>query len=108
MRVTIIPSDEFVMVDGVGYTGLDLSFIPTGIHAIQWYGSEGEVEYADERGRAVKNEPITDLQAYSGAVAAWEVAHAARLLFLSEGDAGGVLLSEGDAGDTKASEGASI
>ena len=33
MRVTIIPSDGFVSVDGEGYDGIDLSFWTSAIRA---------------------------------------------------------------------------
>ena len=37
MRLSIIPSDKAVYVDGASQLGLDLPFIPTNIHALQWY-----------------------------------------------------------------------
>ena len=74
MRVTIIPADGFVSVDGEGYGGLDLSFMASDVHAVQWYDTEGEVEYQDARGRATRNEDITDLTPYQPALDAWQVA----------------------------------
>jgi hypothetical protein len=73
MRVTIIPSDGFVAVDGDGYSALDLSFMDTNIHALQWYGSDGEIERKDERGRIVSNEKITDISPYQPALDSWQV-----------------------------------
>lgn len=44
-RVTIIPSDSFISVDGAG---LAFPFAaPVGIHAIQWHNGSGHVEYTD-------------------------------------------------------------
>lgn len=77
MRMTIIPSDGFVSVDGEGYGGLDLSALPAGIGAVQWYGSEGEVERVNDKGLVVTNEPITDIGPYEPAVAAWQARKAA-------------------------------
>jgi hypothetical protein len=74
MRVTIIPEDGFVSIDGKGHSDLDLSFLPASVHAVQWYGEDGEVEHVDERGRAVQNEEITDLTPYQGAIDAWQQA----------------------------------
>jgi hypothetical protein len=74
MRVTIIPSDGFVSVDDEGYEGLDLSFMTPDVHAVQWYDTEGEVEYQDARGRSVRNEDITDLTPYQPALDAWQAA----------------------------------
>lgn len=74
MRVTIIPEDGFVSVDGEGYSELDLSFMDADIHALQWYDTDGEIERQDNRGRIVANEPITDLTPYQPALDAWQAA----------------------------------
>lgn len=80
MRVTIIPEDGFVSVDGEGYSDLDLSFMAPDVHAVQWYDTEGEVEYQDARGRATHNEEITDLTLYQPALDAWQAAKDAAAL----------------------------
>ena len=64
MRVTVIPEDGFVSVDGEGYSDLDLSFTPYEVHALQWYDTDGEIEYQDARGRATHNEAITSLEQF--------------------------------------------
>jgi hypothetical protein len=74
MRLTIITVDGFVSVNGEGYHGIDLSFMPADIHAVQWYATEGEVEYRGPRGRAIRNELITDITAFEPALAAWREA----------------------------------
>jgi hypothetical protein len=61
MRVTIITEDGFVSIDNEGYGELDLSFIPYAVHALQWYDTDGEIEYQDDRGRATENKVITSL-----------------------------------------------
>jgi hypothetical protein len=71
MRVTIIPSDGFVSIDGEGFSGLDLSFMATDIHAVQWYGTDGELERKDNRGKIVANEIFTDISPYQAAIDAW-------------------------------------
>lgn len=46
-KFTIIIEGGFVCVDGEGYSGIDLSELAAeNIHAIQFYGSYGEVEFA--------------------------------------------------------------
>ena len=50
MRITIIPSDNYVSVDNDNsHYPLDLSscLIPSNIHALQWYDSRGWVEFID-------------------------------------------------------------
>ena len=74
MRVTIIPADGFVSVDGEGYGGLDLSFMDSDIHALQWYETEGELEVQDASGRVVENRPIESLDPYQPALDAWQAA----------------------------------
>jgi hypothetical protein len=74
MRVTIIPADGFVSVDGEGYSGLDLNFMDANIHALQWYETEGELEIQDTRGRVIENRPIDSLEPYQPALDAWQVA----------------------------------
>jgi len=74
MRVTIIPADGFVSVDGEGYSGLDLTFMTPDIHALQWYETEGELEIKDARGRVIENRPIDSLEPYQPALDAWQAA----------------------------------
>jgi hypothetical protein len=77
MRVTIIPSDGFVSVNGEGFRDLDLSFIASEIHAIQWYGDEGELERKDNRGRMIANETITSIEQFQPALDSWQAAKTA-------------------------------
>lgn len=64
MKLTIIPSDKIVSEDGVGYTPLDMSSVPLGIHALQFDTdiSYGWIEYdITAEGTAKPNEDITVL-----------------------------------------------
>jgi hypothetical protein len=79
MRVTIIPADGFVSVDGEGYIDLDLSFMASDIHALQWYDTEGELEIQDARGRVIENRPIDSLGPYQPALDAWQAAKDAEI-----------------------------
>ena len=45
MKLTIIPSDGAVYKDNYSFSKLDLSIVPANIHALQWYETEGEVEF---------------------------------------------------------------
>lgn len=72
MRVTIIPSDSFVAVDGEGYHGIDLSFLPPEVHAVQWFHTEGEVEIKNPvNGKMLRNDPITSITEYQTALDRW-------------------------------------
>lgn len=72
MRLTIIPSDTFCAVDGVGYNGVDMSSLVEGIHAIQWNGTTGWVEYADRSdGSKPANQEIDNIEQFSLVIEAW-------------------------------------
>jgi len=45
--VSIIMPDTMVVQDGLGYDDLDLTSVAANIHAIQWNGSSGHIEYND-------------------------------------------------------------
>ena len=81
MKLVIIPDDFRVGIDALNYDGIDMSQIDPSIHAVQWYGEYGEVEFKTkfENGQIVKpqNQIITDVTPYQWAVDAWNVAKAA-------------------------------
>lgn len=79
MRLTIIPSDGFVSVDGESkYQPLDLSGcgIPSDIHAVQWYESRGWIEFSDDGDPFTPkpdNEQIVELPQWSlNCVEVWQ------------------------------------
>lgn len=45
MRLTIIVEDGTVYVDGESFSGIDMTGIPSGVRAFQWFDSFGELEY---------------------------------------------------------------
>ena len=59
MRITLIPSDKTIGIDNEFYHDIeqDFSWIPSNIHAVQWYDTWGEVEYSD----GTPNERIEEL-----------------------------------------------
>lgn len=66
MKVTIIPRDAVVAVDGVAIQGIDMSTLDPELHAVQWYGEAGEEEYSDPAtSKMLRNVVITSLDAYS-------------------------------------------
>ena len=74
MKVTIIPVDSSVTINGVGFSGLDLSFIPNNVHAVQWYDTFGEVEIKDTvTGKMISNDNISSLDFYQPAIDAWNL-----------------------------------
>jgi hypothetical protein len=77
MRLTIIRADGAVYKDGFSYAGLDLSDVPANVHALQWYETEGEVEFS---GRPKpQNEVISELPEWATtAITKWDEAKTAQ------------------------------
>ena len=63
MRLSIIKDDKTVVKDSVAAIVTDVSYIPTNVHAVQWYDSKGEVEYND----GTANLEISELGIYAQA-----------------------------------------
>ena len=78
MRVSIIVADKVVCVDGVCHQVIMPSLSP-GLHAIQWYETWGEEEWANENGVMQSNNAITSFEEYSWCIELWNVAHQAWL-----------------------------
>lgn len=60
MKITIIPEDGAVYVDGSATLGLTLT-APTGVRALQWSGASGWIEHST----GSQNQQITDLPAWA-------------------------------------------
>jgi hypothetical protein len=71
MRVTIIPNDKWIRKDDTS-AHLDVwNFDDSNIHAIQWYDTQGEIEYEAIGDSSQRNESIIDdsiLQQYLAAL----------------------------------------
>lgn len=78
MRLTIIPSDTSVYVDGVAKMDLDLTAcgVPSTVHAFQWYDTRGWLEFRDDADPFTPpppNEIIEELPAWAlCCVQVWE------------------------------------
>lgn len=66
MKLTIIRDMGLVHVDGRGHDELDLSSVPAEVHAVQWDGTSGEIEYVSND---VPNDMITSLPSWAQAIA---------------------------------------
>ena len=73
MRLSIIPCDKAVYVDGLSYLDIDMTWIPEiegkKVHAVQWYNGEGEVEFVGN----FENLKIKKLGVFEKAVELWNV-----------------------------------
>jgi len=76
MLVTIIPPDNAVYVDGKMLT-VDCASIAQEIHAVQWTGSNGWIEYVNAPGSPVRlNEEIDTLDAFAQLIDSWSTENA--------------------------------
>jgi hypothetical protein len=78
MKLTIIRTDGAVYKDGISYANLDLSTIPSNVHALQFNDivNAGWIEFVqDDFGNKEANENITSLPAWANeAVLKWDEA----------------------------------
>ena len=58
--LTIVKDDKWVNVDGLGLN-LDTVDLPANVHAVQFDGTNGHIEYND----GTSNKDITSISAYS-------------------------------------------
>jgi len=88
MKLVIIADDKRVCIDGVCYDNLDIQLLDDLVHAVQWNGQFGEIEYktAFENGQITKprNQVITSIDSYQWAVDAWGAANAAEQAALQQ------------------------
>ena len=70
-RITIVPSDNNVLVDGETRI-VDMTGIDPAIHAVQWFDTEGEIEYTRADGR--RNEQINSISRFQVFIDRWTAA----------------------------------
>jgi len=76
-KLTIVPEDGMISIDGLGYSEQSMTGVPKNIHALQWYGKGGEIEYkADDYGDSKPNIRIDDLPKWiEKSISVWETAN---------------------------------
>lgn len=67
MRINIVRDDNYVNIDGETRS-VDLSGLDPNINSVQWFGSDGDIEYRNPP----RNEKITDLTPFQPFIDAWE------------------------------------
>ena len=62
MKLTIIREDSVVYVDNFAIYNIDLSFVPSNVHALQWKVDLGWIEFVENSDfTKPQNETITEL-----------------------------------------------
>lgn len=78
-KYTIMADDGYVSVDGLGFKDLPLQ-LSSEIHAVQWYGTYGEIEYRPAFNPETKltskepNEVFENPAKFQQALDVWEIA----------------------------------
>ena len=67
-RITIVPEDGNVLINRE-VRQVDMTGIDPAIHAVQWFGATGEIEYTRADGR--RNEPISDISPFQVFINRW-------------------------------------
>lgn len=65
IKLTVIPSDKTIYVDGTALFDFDLSFVPENIHALQWGNNSGWIECKDEPNEVLEDLPDWAMQCVS-------------------------------------------
>lgn len=91
--ITVIPEDKLVSIDKVGHSNVDMSSVPAEIHALQWGGDKGWIEFVeDELGNKPTNVLIDSLPEWIAQVVdGWKAQEEAAIAQKAELD---VLLKE--------------
>jgi hypothetical protein len=77
MKITIIPIDKHIRIGDNSLSQIkeDMTWVPTNIHALQWYDTFGEIEYND----GTPNEIIEELGIYEQALETFDTEKQRRL-----------------------------
>lgn len=70
-RIIIIVEDSFCSIDGVGYNNIDMSSVNENIHAVQWFSTEGWIEFKESSEGKPKNESITSIDGFKKVLDSW-------------------------------------
>lgn len=71
MRLTVVKEDTLVIIDGIGFRGIDMSSMSADFWALQWYDTWGEKELIDPDTRVKTNVPVDDLSPYQSLIDQW-------------------------------------
>lgn len=79
-RITIINEDKAMYIDGEAYSNLDVSSMPSELHALQWFDTFGHIEFfTHPDGTTQANEAITELPSWVNPIKIeWDKAKAAK------------------------------
>lgn len=81
MKLTIVNEGQGLLTigkDGKYFNHIECADLQNNIHAVQWDGTSGQVEYKDaSTGEMTGNQSINDISGFQFAVDAWQTAYEA-------------------------------
>lgn len=75
MKVSIVRENNLVVVDGVGIDGLSMDSVAANIHAVQWDGQSGTIEYVPNEHNEIIVQDITSIEQFQTVINEWQVAY---------------------------------
>lgn len=65
MKLTIVPDDKMVKIDGVAAFDVDMAGMNPAIHAVQWHDTHGEIEWKQTATTEQHNEQIDSVEQFA-------------------------------------------
>ncbi len=75
MKLSIVRENGIVVVDGLAYDGLSMESIDQKIHAVQWDGHFGTVEYNPDENGKIDVVSIDNIDQFQFVVDEWQAAY---------------------------------
>lgn len=72
MRVTLIKEDGTVTIDGKAFNGIDMSSLPSFVHALDWNETVGDLQCKDPITGWMSNWTIHSLDPFGPVISQWE------------------------------------
>lgn len=58
MKITVVTLDRLVCIDSLCYKNIDMSSVPSNVHALQWEGDIGHIEYTGSVNEKIVSLPL--------------------------------------------------
>lgn len=72
MRVIVIRDDGVVTIDGRTFAGIDMSSLPSFVHALDWNDTSGDLQCRDPANNSMSNWTIHSLAPFGAVITQWE------------------------------------
>ena len=72
MRITVVKEDGTVTIDGKAFNGIDMSSLPSFVHALDWNDTSGDLQCKDPVDGSMSNWTIHSLAPFGVVISQWE------------------------------------